>query len=103
MQLASLIPDATLGVEKSKIDRVNHDLCRFKSYIFFFGFFKVNLRWVNGLGGLSDQKQSCSVCPENSKTGLTFFLRSFFTTPMKTPGLEPKKIEKNITFFKFHV
>lgn len=86
-----MIPGATLSVEKSKFDASSGDLCRFEHYIFFFGFFKVNLRSVNGLGGLSDLKQSCSDCPENSKTGLTFFLRSFFYHSDENTGTRTQK------------
>ena len=54
MPMASLVPYATLSVEKLKIDATSGNLCRFDHYIFLFGFFKVNLRIVNGLRGESD-------------------------------------------------
>ena len=101
--LASLIPGAILSVEKSKIDASSGDLWWFEYHVYFFCFFKVKLRSINGFGGWSLQKQSCCICPEVFKNGLTCFLRSFFTTLIETMGLEPKKFGNNLTLLNYYV
>ena len=77
MALPSLIPDTTLSVEKSKIDASSGDLSRFAHDVFFFVFFKVNLKSITGLGGQSELFKGVAFVLTIPKLVLFFFYNHF--------------------------